>query len=107
MDLKLYRIKEMGKNSNLLALVDVLYNRDLVICGVRIINGRDGRFVTMPQRSYEKDGKTNWINITYFVAPSDMDTFKTEVLKLYNEHCASQSGLDVPQDAQNTPDFGL
>lgn len=50
---------------------------------ITVKEGSKGLFVSMPQRSYQKDGKTVWTNIVYIVDADERTAFEEIVLDAY------------------------
>lgn len=50
---------------------------------ITVKEGSKGLFVSMPQRSYQKDGKTLWTNIAYIVDADERTAFEEIVLDAY------------------------
>lgn len=50
---------------------------------IAVKEGSKGLFVAMPQRSYQKDGKTMWSNITYITDADERTAFEEIVLDAY------------------------
>lgn len=75
---RLYRVENNG--SPLKAFVDVAINQVLVK-GVRIVEGKNGLFITMPQ-AQGKDGK--WYPTTMLLDESLKEELQQAVLEAYN-----------------------
>ena len=57
----------------------------ITINDIKVIDGKDGLFISMPTRSYESDGETKYVNIVY-VNDEDLFGDMTEtVLKAYKK----------------------
>jgi DNA-binding cell septation regulator SpoVG len=75
--LNLYRVSDHGQ---LLAMADVQISGTFVIRGVRILAGKGGLFVTLPQHQ----GKDkNWYDQIYFLDNELFIPFKNTVLAAY------------------------
>jgi stage V sporulation protein G len=67
---------------NLKAFADVIVNDQIVIRGIRIIEGKKGLFVSMPQ----EQGKDNkWYDQIVFTSSKTYDDINTAVLNHYND----------------------
>jgi stage V sporulation protein G len=74
---KMYRLPDAG---NLKAFADIAVNDALVIKGVRILDGKKGLFVSMPQ----EQGKDNrWYDQVVFKSAEVYDAFSTVVIEHY------------------------
>ena len=75
---KMYILPDAG---NLCAFADVAVNDALVIKGVRVLRGKKGLFVSMPQ----EQGKDNkWYDQIVFRSASVYDALSSAVLEHYN-----------------------
>ena len=75
---RLYRFGE--ENRPLKAFVDLSINNALIISGVRVVDGREGLFVSMP-REQGKDQK--WYDKVRFMEKTIKDHVSDVVLKAY------------------------
>ncbi|MCM8795399.1 MAG: SpoVG family protein [Candidatus Omnitrophica bacterium] len=62
MDLEVVRLYRFGSDSKIKAFVDVAIG-DFVVKGLRLIEGKNGLFLGLPQEKSPKDGK--WYNSFY------------------------------------------
>lgn len=53
------------------------------IHGIRVIDGKDGLYVTMPQRSYEKDGDIRYADVFHPVTREARNVLTDTVLAAY------------------------
>ncbi len=83
--LNLYRLSTQG---HLKALADVQVNDAFVIRGIRILMGKGGLFVTLPQHC----GKDkNWYDQIYFLDNELFQPFKQTVLEAYRQAITNPS----------------
>lgn len=76
---KMYRLPDAG---NLKAFVDVSVNDAIIIKGVRVLSGKKGIFVSMPQ----EQGKDNkWYDQVVCKTAEEYENFSAAVVKHYNE----------------------
>ena len=80
--MKVKRIHRLKTESPLKAFVDISVNEAFLIKGVRIVEGRDGLFVTMPQ---EKAKDNRWYDTVRCLSKDVMGQLSDEVLKAYSE----------------------
>jgi stage V sporulation protein G len=76
---KMYRLPDAG---SLKAFLDVSVNDVLVIRGVRLLEGKKGKFVSMPQ-DQGKDNK--WYDQVVFRSADAYDDLSSMVIKDYEE----------------------
>lgn len=75
------RIYRLDNDSKVKAFVDILVS-GLVVKGLRIVNGKKGLFLAMPQQQ-GKDG--HWYNAVYPVSKEVRSSLNQMVLAAYNE----------------------
>jgi len=75
---RLYRFEN---NGHLKAFADVIINGQVLIKGVRIADGRNGLYVSMPS-TQGKDGK--WYPTVMLLEDSLKEELQTTVLEAYN-----------------------
>lgn len=76
------RFHKLAKSGSLKAYADITLNDILIVKGVRIVDSKNGLFMSMPQNK----GKDNrWFDIVYPVTPEARDALQTQVLKAYRE----------------------
>jgi len=86
------------------AFVDVLLGGEVLVKGLRVVNGQKGLFVSMPQMKSNKDGK--WYSI---VQVADNDLFRgiqDEVLNEYETKggAGSRQEQEAPEVAPDNPE---
>ena len=69
------------ENGMVKAFVDVIFNGQLLVKGVRIVEGKNGMFITMPQ-SQGKDGK--WYCTVMLLDDSLKAELQEVVIEAYN-----------------------
>jgi stage V sporulation protein G len=76
---KMYRLPDAGK---LKAFADVSVNDALIIKGIRVLEGKKGIFVSMPQ----EQGKDNkWYDQVVCKSPSVYEAFSEALINHYNQ----------------------
>ena len=76
---KMYRLPDAG---SLKAFCDVSVNEVMVIRGIRIVEGKKGLFVSLPQ----EQGKDNrWYDQVVLTSAGIHDEFMRAVLQFYNQ----------------------
>jgi stage V sporulation protein G len=82
LEIKVSRIHKLNGNSQVKAFADICVNDSLLIKGLRIVDGKKGLFVSMPQ---EKASNNRWFDS---VLPLDKETraeIVNAVLSSYNQ----------------------
>ena len=80
MEIEVARMHRL-ENGMVKAFVDVIFNGQLLVKGVRIVEGKNGLFITMPQ-SQGKDGK--WYPTTMLLDDGLKGELQTAVMEAYN-----------------------
>ena len=78
--------KFTDETKNIRAFCDVIFGGLIKVNGCRIITGKNGLFVTLPQK--KKDDK--WEDIVKIISKDLYTEFKDAVLKHYNETAEGQ-----------------
>ena len=90
-------IRPINKGT-LLAGGQMVYNGVMEI-DFTVIQGGKGKFVSLPRRSYEKDGETKWANQVYITDEDLRKEMQETVMAAYN---AAEGGAENEnQDAAN------
>ena len=74
------RMYRMDNGSHLKAFADVIFNSQLLVKGVRVADGRNGLYVSMPS-AQGKDGK--WYPSVMLLEDSLKEELQTTVLEAY------------------------
>ena len=82
MEIRIDRIHKLSSNQSLKAFADITVNDALLIKGVRVLNGKNGLFVTMPQ-DQGKDNK--WYDVVRCLNQEVRQQITDEVLTAYQE----------------------
>ena len=81
MKMEVVRIHKLDGTGPTKAFVDVELEGAFIVKGVRIVEGKDGLFVSLP-REEGRDGK--WYNVIIPLKREVMDEFTRIVLEAYN-----------------------
>jgi stage V sporulation protein G len=79
---KVMRIHKLNTGGKVAAFADVSVNDELLIRGLRIVNGKKGMFVTMPQ---EKGKDDRWYSIVECLSETSRKTITQLVLEAYRD----------------------
>lgn len=77
-----------NKESKVKAFVSLtleLADTDLTINGCKVIDSKDGLWVTFPTTSYEKDGETKYSNIVYVHDDDAYEDMRAFILEEYDK----------------------
>lgn len=81
--IRVYPIENAG---TIKANVSVNIDDMIVINDFKIIEGKNGLFVSMPQRSYTENGTTKYRDIAYFLDRDTREDFEDAVFKEYDAY---------------------
>ena len=93
------------------AFVSVAFNDIVAIRGIRVVDGQNGLFVTMPQSKSEKDGKTEYHDIAFPKSAELRKEVNRAVLAEYAksqsaEYKPNQNGRDAEKQEQQDSQTG-
>ena len=77
-----------------------------LICSAKLLDGKNGKFIQMPQRVSEKDGKKIYHDEVYLLTKESKAELLEKTLAEYNKDSSlDQTSQDSGPDNQNIP-FG-
>ena len=82
MNIKVERLYALGSDAPLKALVDISLDDIFIIKGVRVVEGKNGLFVSMPQ---ELGKDSRWYNRVQIIDEAHKEKLSQVVLTAYNE----------------------
>ena len=82
LDITVKRIFKIENNDTLKAFVDIAVNDVFLIKGLRVVDGKNGLFVSMPQ-TLAKDDK--WYSSVYPLTKEAREEIQEIILTAYNE----------------------
>ena len=82
MDINVVRIHRLPENGPIKAFVDLSIENVLLIKGIRIIQGKKGLFVTMPQ---EQGKDKRWYDSIHCLDQEFKQRLDEEIMSAYNE----------------------
>ena len=82
MEIEVSRIFKFDGDGPVKAMCDLIVGGKLVVKGFRIVNGKNGMFVS-PPREQGKDGK--WYERVSFLSDDDKHSMSETVLKVYED----------------------
>jgi len=74
------RIRRLDGESNLKAFADIAFSGMFVVRGIKVVEGKNGLFISMPQQK-GKDGK--WYNAAYPATKEFRELLNDVVLSAY------------------------
>ena len=83
------RVTPFESQSQVCGFATITFNDSLVTDGWRIINGRNGLFVSGPSK---KDKDDNWKDTIFFLNKEDKEGMQERVITAYNEARGVKSG---------------
>lgn len=107
------KIDRMVNKGNVKAIASISLDGLYVIKGLRVMDGRKGLFVSMPQESYPgRDGKTKYSNLFFGLTNMARENLQIAVLDAYKLRLdpnyvpkQSQGQNDYPQHIQHQRDY--
>lgn len=87
-------IKPITGKGKLVAFVDIIIDNALKVTGLKIVNGSNGLFISMPSTSYEKDGQKEYKDIVYPINKETRKDIIDSILKAYKDK--------KPEDSKTT-----
>ena len=105
------KIDRLVKGGNTKAIASVTLDSWYVVKGLRVVDGKKGLFVSMPQESYMDKGEKKYSNIFFPITNAAKMELQDAVLKAYDQyldqqHEAGQSAQWESQDDGILP-FGM
>ena len=102
------KIDRMIQKGNVKAIASVSLDGMFVVKGLKVMDGRKGLFVSMPQESYPgKDGQKQYSNTFFALTNSAKMQLQQVVLDAYQQHLDPKyvprqgySGQNYPQECQ-------
>ena len=96
-DIKITRIKD--ESSNLLGYADVSLGGAFAIKGIKIMNGSNGPFVSMPNYKALKDGQEEFHDICFPTTAEFREEFNNAVMDAFNKSLdLSKEAPDLAED---------
>ncbi|MFH1622393.1 MAG: SpoVG family protein [Candidatus Omnitrophota bacterium] len=77
---KVTRLHRIDGEGNLRAFVDVAFNESLLLKGLRIVEGKNGLFVSMPR---EKGRDNRWYEMVHPLSKQVKDEISSIILSAY------------------------
>ena len=101
------KIERLVKNadSKVKAYAGVNIGNAYAIHGIKVIDGEKGLFVSMPQSSYQKDGKTQYTDQFHAITAEARTALNDAVLAAYDERIHMEE--DESQDSSESEDSGI
>jgi len=107
------KIDRMIQKGNVKAIASVSLDGMFVVKGLKVMDGRKGLFVSMPQETYvDKDGKKQYSNLFFGQTNMAREDLQTAVLDAYRLSLdpnyvpkQSQGQHDYPQHIQHQRDY--
>lgn len=81
LDVKVARLHKLESNSSVKAFVDIAVNDSLLLKGIRVVEGKNGIFVSMPR---EKGKDNKWYETIIPMNERIRSEISNEILYAYN-----------------------
>ena len=92
------KIDRLVKGGSTKAIASVTLDSWYVVKGLRVVDGKKGLFVSMPQESYMDKGEKKYSNIFFPITNAAKMELQDAVLKAYDQYLDQQH--DAGQSAQ-------
>lgn len=97
------------EDSNVKAVASITIADAFAFHGVKVIESKNGLFVSMPQSKYTKDGEQKYSDVCHPISTESRAELNSVVLKAYEEQLAMREkqaqSEDIAQDEDVTPDM--
>lgn len=92
--MKVTRVKIFKGRGGILANMNITIDDCLAINGIKVIEGKKGRFISFPQTSYEdKDGNTQYRDIVFPCTKEARAALNRVLMKKYEEWATGEATL--------------
>ena len=86
------KIDRLVKGGSTKAIASVTLDSWYVVKGLRVVDGKKGLFVSMPQESYTDKGEKKYSNIFFPITNAAKMELQDAVLKAYDQYLDQQHG---------------
>lgn len=97
------------EDSNVKAVASITIADAFAFHGVKVIESKNGLFVSMPQSKYTKDGEQKYSDVCHPISTEARAELNSVVLKAYEEQLEMSANKtqnsDIVQDEDITPDM--
>lgn len=97
------------EDSNVKAVASITIADAFAFHGVKVIESKNGLFVSMPQSKYTKDGEQKYSDVCHPISSEARAELNSVVLKAYEEQLEMSANKtqnsDIVQDEDITPDM--
>ena len=97
------------EDSNVKAVASITIADAFAFHGVKVIESKNGLFVSMPQSKYTKDGEQKYSDVCHPISSEARTELNSVVLKAYEEQLEMSANkiqnADIVQDEDITPDM--
>lgn len=100
------KIDRLVKGGSIKAIASVTLGSWYVVKGLRVVDGKKGLFVSMPQESYMDKGEKKYSNIFFPITNTAKIGLQDAVLKAYDQYLDQQHGAS-PSTQWETYDDGI
>ena len=93
-----------NENSKVKAIASVTIGDAFAVHGLKIIDSQKGLFVQMPQNSFQKNGKTEYMDVFHPVTSDARGELNDKVLEAYDQKLAENESEDEEIGEGDNPD---
>ena len=92
------------ENSKVKAIASVTIGGAFAVHGLKVIDSQKGLFVQMPQNSFQKNGKTEYMDVFHPVTSDARGELNDKVLEAYDQKLAENESEDEEIGEGDGPD---
>ena len=92
------------ENSKVKAIASVTIGGAFAVHGLKVIDSQKGLFVQMPQNSFQKNGKTEYMDVFHPVTSDARGELNDKVLEAYDQKLAENESEDEGIGEDDGPD---
>lgn len=101
-----FKLNDIEGGNSTIGIATALINNCMVVKGIKLMQGKNGPFVSMPCYKTSKDGKDQWIDIAYLKTKDAQEMLLAEVKKAYVKEVQLEEQSIFPLNVFVTPIYG-
>lgn len=101
-----FKLNNIESRNSTIGIATASINNCMVVKGIKLMQGKNGPFVSMPCYKTSKDGKDQWIDIAYLKTKDAQEMLLAEVKKAYAKAVQLEEQSIFPLKVFVTPLYG-
>lgn len=85
MKIRVDRINKTNSEGNIKAYASVVLDDALVLTGIKVVEGSNGLFISMPSRQYEQNGEKKYADLFFPITKEAREELQKTVLEAYQK----------------------